>query len=152
MDIYRVTFAGHRYLERAREIEAKLYELVRRIVSENEFTEFYVGDNGEFDILATSTVRRVRREAGEEKCALNLVLPYKKANLDIIERQFDGIVIPKSAEEAHRKSAIFERNKWMVDNCDLIICYVKRNGGAKMTLEYAKKREIIRIANLSDNI
>ncbi len=148
MDIYKVTFAGHRYLERAREIEAELYELVRRIVSENEFTEFYVGDNGEFDLLATSTVRRVRRELGDEKCAINLVLPYKKANLDIIGRQFDGVIVPESAENAHPKAAIFERNMWLVDNCDLIICFVKNDGGAKRTLEYARKKCRIRILNI----
>ncbi len=148
MKIYRVTFAGHRALEGARAVEAKLFESIRGVVAVHEFTEFYVGDNGDFDILATSTVRRVRREMGKERCAVNLVLPYKKANSDIIEEQFDGVIIPESAEKMHPKSAISERNKWLVDNCDLIICFVKREGGAKRTIEYAKKQGKIRIINL----
>lgn len=149
MEIFRVTFAGHRRVDDFRSVETKLYDTVCSIVRMHEFTEFYVGDNGEFDILATSVIRRVRKVQGEERCALNLVLPYTKSNLDIIEHQFDSVIIPPRLHGAHPKAAIGERNRWMVENCDLIICYVKRKGGAERTMRYAEKFGKIEVVNLA---
>lgn len=142
-----VTFAGHRVIDDARRVESDLYDVLSEIVREHEFTEFYVGDNGEFDILATSVIRRVRKVQGEEKCALCLVLPYARA--DLIERQFDSVIIPPRLHGAHPKAAIGERNRWMVENCDLIICYVKRKGGAERTMRYAEKSGKIEVVNLA---
>lgn len=144
-----VTFAGHRVIDDARRVESDLYDVLSEIVREHEFTEFFVGDNGEFDILATSVIRRVRKVQGEEKCAINLVLPYTKSNQKIIEHQFDSVIIPPRLHGAHPKAAIGERNRWMVENCDLIICYVKRKGGAERTMRYAKKSGKIEVVNLA---
>lgn len=149
MEIFRVTFAGHRAIDDARGVESDLYDAVSEIVRTHEFTEFYVGDNGDFDILATSVIRRVRKAQGEEKCALCLVLPYARANLDLIEPQFDSVIIPPRLHGAHPKAAIGERNRWMVENCDLIICYVKRKGGAERTMRYAEKSGKIEVVNLA---
>lgn len=149
MLLYRVTFAGHREVDDFREIESKLYDTVSNIVRTHEFTEFYVGSDGEFDILATSVIRQVRRAQGEERCAINLVLPYVKSNLDIIEHQFDSVIIPPRLHGAHPKAAIGERNRWMVEQCDLIICYVKRKGGAERTMMYAEKIGKIEVINLA---
>ena len=149
MEVFGVTFAGHREIDDFREIEAKLYDTVCNIVRTHEFTEFYVGSDGEFDILATSVIRRVRKVQGEEKCAINLVLPYTKSNQKIIEHQFDSVIIPPRLHGAHPKAAIGERNRWMVENCDLIICYVKRKGGAERTMRYAEKSDKIKVVNLA---
>ena len=149
MEIFRVTFAGHRRVDDFRSVETKLYDTVCSIVRMHEFTEFYVGDNGEFDILATSVIRRVRKVQGEEKCALCLVLPYARADLDLIERQFDSVIIPPRLHGAHPKAAIGERNRWMVENCDLIFCYVNRKGGAERTMRYAEKCGKIEVVNLA---
>ena len=48
-----------------------------------------------------------------------------------------------------RKTAIIKRNEWMVENCDLLIAYVKYSwGGARKTLDYAirKKKPYINFA------
>ncbi len=150
MHIYKVTFAGHRELDNVRGLEEGLSILIREIITNHEFVEFYVGDSGEFDILATSVIRRTRRAVGSERCAISLILPYKRANIDIITPQFDSVIVPPCAEKAYPKSAIFEKNKWMVEQSDMIICYVKRQGGAKRMLEYAEKKAHIKIINLAD--
>ena len=150
MEIFRVTFAGHRVIDDARRVESDLYDVLSKIVREHEFTEFFVGDNGDFDILATSVIRRVRRAQGEEKCAINLVLPYTKSNLEIIEHQFDSVIIPPGLHGAHPKAALGERNRRMVEQGDLIICYVKRKGGAERTMRYAEKIGKIEVINLAE--
>ena len=62
---------------------------------------------------------------------------------------YDGIYYPLD-NKTHFKNAITLRNKWMIDNADLLICYVEkgRKGGAMTTLNYAKKQGL-RVINLA---
>ncbi len=83
MNIYSVTFIGHRDVKRFTEEEAILDGQIRRLLQIKEFVEVYVGNDGEFDTMAVSALRRVRREYGDENSAVNVVLPYKKANMDL---------------------------------------------------------------------
>ena len=63
---------------------------------------------------------------------------------------YDDIIIPPEIIGIHYKAAIKARNRWMVDNSDLIICYIIRNyGGAADAVKYARHKEK-RIINLAD--
>ena len=109
-----------------------------------------MGRNGEFDELATQAVRRFRRE-WEEWCELTLVEPYPVANLDIIEKSYDSVIIPTD-RKCHYKAAIGERNKWLAENCDMMIVYIKRDyGGAYKCYKYAQELGVP-IMNIADNI
>lgn len=62
---------------------------------------------------------------------------------------YDDVVIPTEIIGLHYKSAIKARNRWMVDNSDLIISYVTRDyGGAADAIKYAnnQNKHIINIA------
>ena len=62
---------------------------------------------------------------------------------------YDEITIPDVCYGKHFKAAITERNRWMVEQADLFICYVEREeGGAYTALKYAKKleKEVINLA------
>ena len=69
------------------------------------------------------------------------------------ERQKDYLVrvrsiIPPSLNHVHPKAAIKERNRWMVENCNLLIAYVTHDhGGAATALRMAEKQgvEVFRI-------
>ncbi|MBE6646325.1 MAG: DUF1273 domain-containing protein, partial [Ruminococcaceae bacterium] len=51
-------------------------------------------------------------------------------------------MIPECIGRTHPKCAITKRNRWMVEACDLFICYVEReDGGAYTAMKYAKKLE-----------
>ena len=56
--IYTVAFFGHQYIDNPRKIEKQLEELIVRLLAENEYVDFIVGRNGEFDQCVCSTVRR----------------------------------------------------------------------------------------------
>lgn len=88
MDIFRVSFIGHRVVDEYRQVEEELDEVIELLHRKYGFIDFNVGRNGEFDELATQAVRRFRRE-WEEWCELTLVEPYPVANLDIIEKSYD---------------------------------------------------------------
>ena len=79
MNIFAVSFFGHRQLTRPFEAEKKLEELIQSLLAEKEYVEFIVGRSGEFDQLTASVIRRCRRTAGEENSSLVLVLPYETA-------------------------------------------------------------------------
>ena len=76
-----------------------------------------------------------------------LVIPYPDRAYDL--SFYDSTIYPP-LEKVPPKFAITERNKWMVENSDVLIAYVNHGwGGAAATLEYAncKKKTIINIVD-----
>ena len=149
MDIYRVCLFGHREIDDLRETEDRLYKLLKSVTHSHGFTEFFVGRNGEFDELAASVIKRIKKE-GSGDIELTLVLPYNVADQIHYERYYDNIVIPIDIKKVHYKRAIEQRNRWMVDNAELVIVAVERVGGAHRAMTYAKKceKKVINIASV----
>ncbi len=102
--------------------------------------------------MASSVVRRLKKEIYSENVFLTLVLPYETAelrnNIESFENYYDSIEICEACAVLNFKQAFTSRNKDMVDRSDLVVVYVKNNsGGAYHTLRYAEKNEK-RIVNL----
>ncbi len=143
MEFYCVTFAGHRDVGDYKETEQKLEQIISSLLKRKDYVEFYVSDDGDFNIIATAVIRRLREKLGEHSSSLNLVLPYTRSNMDLMTLQFDSLIIPEELSCIHYKRAISERNKWMIDHSELIIAYVKKNnGGAFDMLKYAEKKGV----------
>lgn len=144
MDTFTVSFFGHRQIEAPLQIEARLEELISRLLLQNEFVEFLVGREGEFDQLVSSTIRRCKRNIRDDNCALIWVMPYPNAGFYDNEKSFlayyDEIEVCKQAAAAHYKSAHQIRNREMVDRSDMVILYVEHpSGGAYQTFQYVQK-------------
>ncbi len=145
LDIFTVTFFGHRYIDNPLKVEELLEEQIRKLINEKEYVDFVVGRNGEFDQCVSSTVLRVRKNVRDGNSALVLVLPYATAeylnNQDSFHDYYTDVEISCAASVTHPKSAIQIRNREMVDRADLIICYIEHEkGGAWQTVEYAIKQ------------
>ncbi len=155
MDIYTVSFFGHRKLERASEIEGWLDLLLHDLITQKEYVEFLIGRDGEFDLLATSAIRRAVKQYGYGNTSLILVLPYMKAEYRDNEQSYlgyyDEVEICSESSDVHYKSAIQVRNRCMVDRSDLVVCCIQhKSGGAYKTVQYAlQQRKQVR--NLSDS-
>ena len=146
LNIYTVSFFGHRQIDNFTAVEQRLEELIRELIATKEYVEFLVGRNGEFDQMAASTVLRMRRMLRDDNSALILVLPYPTAeflnNQTAFENYYTDIEVSDAAARGHFKSAIQTRNREMVDRSDLIVCCIERKkGGAYQTVQYAKKME-----------
>jgi hypothetical protein len=146
MNIYTVTFFGHRELPNMFALEERLLTILRDLINSKEYVEFLVGKDGDFDQLAASTVRKAIRDYACGNASLILVLPYVRAeyrdNHESYEAYYDEVEICSEAAEAHPKAAIFERNKSMVDRSDLVICAVEHNsGGAYKAVHYAERQQ-----------
>ena len=159
MRIYSVAFSGHRYVDNIIKVEDLLEEQIRKLIDENEYVDFLVGRNGDFDQCVSSSVLRVQKNYRDDNSALVLVLPYPTAEYLNNENYFHGyytdIEISHAASMAHPKSAIQIRNREMVDRADLIICYIEHEkGGAWQTVEYAIKqgKTVINLANENETV
>ena len=140
MEIYTVCLFGHRELRDLRHIDERLTPIVKELIREKPFVSFLVGRNGEFDEYAASVIKSVRSELGKDNSELVLVLPYKVADIEYYEKYYDGVMIPESVSRAHPKSAITLRNRWMVEQADLVIANVERqSGGAYAAVRCAER-------------
>ena len=154
MDIYTVSFFGHRLVERASEIQVRLEILLHDLITQKEYVEFLIGRDGEFDLLAASSIRRAVKQYGYGNTSIILVLPYMKAEYRDNEQSYldyyDEVEICADSSEVHYKSAIQVRNRCMVDRSDLVVCCIQhKSGGAYRTMQYAKKQGK-QVRNLAD--
>ena len=142
MEIYTVSFFGHREVEGAAEIESRLDQLLYNLITQKQYVEFLVGRDGEFDLLAASAIRRAIKQYGYGNTSLILVLPYTKAeyrdNKQSYLCYYDEVEIYSESSKAHYKSAIQVRNRSMVDRSNLVVCCIQhKSGGAYKTVQYA---------------
>ena len=155
MNIYTVSFFGHREVEKPTEIEKPLDNLLYDLITQKEYVEFLIGRDGEFDLLASSAIRRAVKNYSSGNTAFILVLPYLKAEYRDNEQNFldyyDEVEICEESSSVHFKSAIQVRNRSMIDRSDLVVCCIQhKSGGAYKTIQYAEKqnRRIINLAEI----
>ena len=75
MRSYTVAFFGHRYVDNILKVESLMEKQIQKLIDENEYVEFLVGRNGDFDQCVSSSVLRVRKNHRDDNSALVLVLP-----------------------------------------------------------------------------
>ena len=146
MEIYTVSFFGHREVEGASNIESRLDWLLHDLITQKQYVEFLIGRDGEFDLLVASAIRRAVKQYGCGNTSLILVLPYMKAEYRNNEQSYlnyyDEVEICAESSEVHYKSAIQVRNRCMVDRSDLVVCCIQhKSGGAYKTIKYALKHD-----------
>lgn len=140
MNIFTVSLFGHRKIDHLWQVNDELSQIIKELIQTKSYATFLIGRNGEFDEYAASVIKTVQKEVRKENNDMTLVLPYKVANLEYYEKYYDSIIIPDRVYGAHPKAAITLKNKWMVEQSDLVIVYVERNkGGAYTAMKYAEK-------------
>lgn len=150
-------FTGHRVIPKTEynNIEKTLKRLIAILVNRG-IIYYYVGGALGFDTLVARTIISMKKYYNDIR--LISVLPCKnqtkgwhKNDIDmyyyIIEHSDDIIY----TAEYYSKDSMFKRNRYLVDNSNLCICYSTRNfGGTYYTINYAKSTgiKVINIANL----
>ena len=145
----RVALFGHRHFDGHLMLDEKLFPILKNLICSEGFVEIYIGRDGEFDIYAATVIKRAQKAFGKENNELICVLPYNKRDIKYLEEYYDSVIIPECVSKSHPKSAITRRNKWMVEQAELVICYVTSDtGGAYTAIKYAEvlKKRIINLA------
>ena len=158
MEILNCAFSGHR------EIPAGAAEGLRRALSAriDELAEagcrrFLCGGALGFDTLAAEAVLEVR----ERRPAVRLVLALPCPGQDRRWAERDRAVFARilaAADEtvlvspAYHRYCMMQRNRYLVDHSDLLICYLTRDrGGTAYTVGYALRRGVA-VENLAAQI
>lgn len=143
-------FAGHRVVLES--VITEVRHAVEKVVLSSDSVEFYSGSMGEFDSLCEQAVREMQKKYKEKTIRLYRVLPsyqyVPKKDDEFIKNLYDDIFVCDASDGAHPKAMIGKRNRWMADQSDIMIAYVKyQRGGAYESLRYAQKQnlQIIRI-------
>ena len=131
-----ITFCGHRELYDEKEVKVWLERVTENLIV-NGAEKFYLGGYGAFDRLAASVLAEQKKRYPQIE--LVLILPYLNRRKDI--SPCDSSLYPP-LESVPKKLAIVRRNRWMVDQADVVVSYVLHSwGGTATTLEYAKQKK-----------
>lgn len=150
MNIFTVSLFGHRKFDNIMKVEEQLTLIIKELIQTKSYVAFLIGRNGEFDEYAASVIKCTQKKIGKENSDITLVLPYTVADIEYYEKYYDSIVIPESVCGAHPKSAITLKNRWMIEQSDLVVVYVEHDkGGAYTAMKYAEKLNK-RIINLCE--
>lgn len=145
MNVFTVSFFGHRIIENPLLIEQYLEALIRKLLKEKEYVEFLVGRDGEFDQMVSSVILRCKRTVRNDNSVHVWVLPYVttayRDNEKAYQDYYDEIEVCGISAGTHYKGAYQARNRAMVDRSNLVVCCIQhQNGGAWQTMKYAKKQ------------
>ena len=130
-----VTFFGHK--DTPKNIEPTLRTTLVDLIENHDATEFYVGNNGNFDTMVR---RQLENLSQTYPITYNIVLAYiptKKSEYD----SFTNTLLPEGIETIPKRFAISYRNKWMVEQSDVVVTYVTHSfGGAAQFKEMAERQ------------
>ncbi|NLB61624.1 MAG: DUF1273 domain-containing protein [Clostridiales bacterium] len=149
-------FTGHRRIPKkmVERINSRLYVELLNAITKGK-TTFCVGGAVGFDTLVAKMVLELKQAFSHIR--LHLILPCKMQYIDWTEKQKEEYKeILESADsveyvsEEYTSGCMHIRNRRLVDESSLCICYLTSlSGGTAYTVNYAKKSEI-EIINLAD--
>ena len=139
-----VTFFGHK--DTPKEIEPTLRTTLVDLIENHGATEFYVGNNGNFDTMVR---RQLENLSQTYPITYNIVLAYiptKKSEYD----SFTNTLLPEGIETIPKRFAISYRNKWMVEQSDVVVTYVTHSFGGAAQFKTMAERQGKTVIELSE--
>lgn len=124
---------GHR--EVMHNIRTRLTAIIEKLITEEGVTEFYVGNQGQFDSMVYSVLKELK--AKYPQIRYTVVLAYMPDEY-IKEVYGEDTLFPDGMESVPKKFAISKRNDWMIQQSGFAMYYVyKITGGAAKFREKA---------------
>ena len=119
------TFFGHK--DTPKEIEPTLRSTLIDLIENKNVNVFYVGNNGNFDTM-------VRRQLEDLSQTFPITYSVVLAYLPTEKNRYDNLtntIYPEGLEIVPKRFAISWRNKWMIQQSDVVVTYVTHSfGGA----------------------
>ena len=138
------TFFGHK--DTPKEIEPTLRTTLVDLIENHGATEFYVGNNGNFDTMVR---RQFENLSQTYSITYNIVLAYiptKKSEYD----DYTNTILPEGIETSPKRFAISYRNKWMIQQSDVVVTYVTHSFGGAAQFKAMAKRQGKTVIELSE--
>lgn len=135
------TFFGHR--DTPVDVLPLLQAVVEELIEEEDVGMFYVGNQGAFDQMALSVLKRMKRLHPRIRYGIVLEkLPHRRDFLP------SNSMMPEGLELVHPRYAIARRNEWMVDRADVVVTHVTRDWGGAARYADRAKRQHKQVINL----
>ena len=130
------TFFGHK--DTPKEIEPTPRSTLIDLIENKNVTVFYVGNNGNFDTMVRRQLEELSQTYPIEYHVVLAYLPTEKNRYD----NLTNTIYPEGLETVPKRFAISWRNKWMIQQSDIVVTYVTRNfGGAWEFKQMAEKAQ-----------
>lgn len=143
MDMAEVcTFTGHRIL---RDLDFSLLDRVIKNLIKGGCRKFLCGMAVGFDLAAAESVLQLSKVYGGELVACVPCADQNKV-FSVADRTRYERILGRCSEviylaERYYKGCMHVRDRFMVDNSDAVVCYLReRRGGTFYTVEYARKQ------------
>ena len=130
-----VTFFGHK--DTPKEIEPTLRTTLVDLIENHGATEFYVGNNGNFDTMVHRQLEELSQVYPITYSVVLAYLPTKKSEYE----DHSNTILPEGIETVPKRFAISYRNKWMVEQSDIVVTYVARTYGGAWQFKAMAERQ-----------
>ena len=131
------TFFGHRDCPDT--VKPRLREVLVQIIERDGVDRFYVGHQGAFDAVVLSVLRELALLYPQIRYDIVLAyMPQEKSHFDTEMEQHT--LLPEGIETAPRRFAIDRRNKWMLQQSDYVVTYVRYSWGGAAKFAHEAKR------------
>ena len=136
------TFFGHK--DTPKEIEPTLRSTLIDLIENKNVTVFYVGNNGNFDTMVRRQLEDLSQTYPITYSVVLAYLPTEKNRYD----KLTNTIYPEGLETVPKRFAISYRNKWMIQQSDVVVTYVTRNFGGAAQFKALAERLNKHIINL----
>ena len=133
------SFFGHRFVLEKEEVKEQLKSLAQRLIKEEDVDIFYLGEQGDFEIIAAEVLNELKPTYPFiQRIEVICFAEQLQRNGKI---KSDGFEYLDELDRCKRKARIIKRNQWVIDNSDILVFYVNTPyGGAYQSYCYAKKK------------
>ena len=138
-----VAFFGHK--DTPKEIEPTLRTTLVDLIENKNVTVFYVGNNGNFDAMVRRQLEELSQTYPITYSVVLAYLPTKKSEYD----DTTNTIYPEGIETVPKRFAISYRNKWMVEQADVVVTYVIHGFGGAAQFKAVAQRLGKKIIELS---
>ncbi len=139
-----IAFIGHRHVYYADKVKERLQNVIEQCIGDG-CSHFLMGAHGDFDQMALNACRSARKNHPDIQIEVVLTSYHtieKKHDIDYVPYQ-DVQTVMFDIEDLHFKQQIVASNRQMIDQSDILVCYVdtkKNPSGAKIAMNYAKRK------------
>ena len=137
-----VTIFGHK--DTPKEIEPTLRSTLIDLIENKNVTVFYVGNNGNFDTMVRRQLEDLSQTYPITYSIVLAYLPTEKNNYD----NLTNTIYPEGLETIPKRFAISWRNKWMIQQSDIVVTYVTHNFGGAAQFKALAERLNKHVINL----
>ena len=139
------TFFGHK--DTPKEIEPTLRSTLIELIENKNVSVFYVGNNGNFDTMVRCQLEDLSQTYPITYSVVLAYLPIEKNKYD----NLTNTIYPEGLETVPKRFAISWRNKWMIQQSDVVVTCVTHNFGGAAQFKKMAVRQSKYVVEVSNN-